>query len=266
MKIGTRILLFLLATFFWAPAAVAQATDYNKFGLSFGVFFSERETDTTVDTSLGAPGTNVDLEDDLGLDKSTSVFRLDGFYRFAPKHQINFSAFDLSRSASVQIQKEFVWDGTLYEIDTVVNSDFDLQIYKLDYTWRFLQREKWYLGLTGGLYVADFDIRLESNNVNPPDNDGLTAPLPVIGLRGEYSFSERWTFRADAEIFAFEYDDYDGSLYDLYAGVDYDFTEHFGMGIGINTLKMDIGVTKTSFAGNLDWQYTGALLFLKVEF
>ena len=76
---------------FAAPAAIAQTDDYDKFSLSLGVFFTDRETDTRIDTSLGAPGSDIDMEEILGLDKTDSVFRLDGVFRFAPKHQINSS-------------------------------------------------------------------------------------------------------------------------------------------------------------------------------
>ena len=206
------------------------------------------------------------MEEELGLDKTDSVFRLDGYYRFAEKHQINFSAFDLSREATTQIQKDISWNNTVFPIDTVLTSDFDVTIYKVDYTWRFMQRDKGYLGLTGGLYIADFDFDLFTTNVDLFDRSGATAPLPVIGLRGEYNFSEKWSFQADGEIFFFEYEDWDGSLYDVYAGLEYQWFEHMGIGVGVNAVKMDLGVTKTNLSGDLDWEYKGALVFVKFNF
>ena len=174
--------------------------------------------------------------------------------------------FDLSRSASAQIQADINWNGTVFLLDTVVDSDFDLTIYKAAYTWRFMQRDKAYLGLTGGLYIADFDMRLDAQSTSQLENDGATAPLPVLGLRGEYNFSEKWSFRASAEVFGFEYGDFDGSLHDFYAGLDYGFSEHMAVGIGINSVRMDLGFTKPNFVGDLDWQYDGALLYLKFDF
>ena len=88
----------------------------------------------------------------------------------------------------------------------------------------------------------------------------------MFGLRGEYSFSEKWSFRASGEIFIYESGDYDGSLYDFYAGVDYRLFEHVAVGIGINTVRMDIGVTKPNLTGDLDWRYEGGLLFFKFDF
>lgn len=265
----TRLIILLLQAIwmtFGAAAAIAQTDDFDKFGVSLGWFFTDRETDTRFDSTIGSPGTDVDLEEELGLDKSDSAFRVDGYYRFAEKHQINFSVFDLSREATTQIQEDISWDDTVFLLDTVLTTEFDLVIYKIDYTWRFMQRDKGYLGLTGGLYIADFDFDLFTTNVDLFDRSGATAPLPVIGLRGAYDFSERWRFRADGEIFFLEYEDFDGSLYDVYAGLEYSFSEHMGIGVGVNTVRMNLGLTKTNLSGDLDWEYTGALVFFRFNF
>jgi hypothetical protein len=259
-------LLFALWMIFEPSTVQAQTEDYDKFSIGLGVFFADRETDTRFDSSSGDFGSNVDLEEELGLSKSDSVFRIDGYYRFAPKHQVNFSAFDLSRSASRQIQVQVNWQDTVFPIDTVLNSDFDLAIYKIDYTWRFLQRDNSYLGLTGGLYIADFSINVFDHLTSRFGLSDATAPLPVIGLRGEYEFSEKWSFRANAEFFFFEYGDWDGSLYDIYAGVDYDLFKNMGIGIGVNSVKMNLGVTKPDLTGDLNVEYSGALVFIKFDF
>ena len=90
--------------------------------------------------------------------------------------------------------------------------------------------------------------------------------MPVIGLRGEYHISEKWSFRASGEIFAFAYGDFDGSLYDTYAGVDYQLFNRMAIGIGLNSVRMNLGVTKENASGKLDWDYNGGLVFLKFDF
>ena len=248
------------------PAAMAQADDDTKFSLSIGVFLTDRNSRTRVDGTAGLEGTPVDLERDLGFNRSDSVFRIDGYYRFNQKHRLDFSAFDLSRTSSKVIEKDIQWKDTLYPIDTTVDSKFDLTIYKLAYTWSFMQRDKGYLGLTAGLYVADFLTRLEGEAIGALESDGVTAPLPVFGLRGQYDFTEKLSFRASGEIFALEYEDYSGSFYDIYAGLDYQFFKHVAIGIGINAVELNIEITKDSFNGDIDWRYDGGLVFFKFDF
>lgn len=250
----------------YLPAASAQEEEFNKFSVSLGVFLTDRQSKSAVKGTTGDDGTIVDLESDLGLKRSDSVFRIDGYYRFNEKHRIDASWFDLSRSKTRVIDEEIEWGDTVYPINTTIASKFDLAIYKLAYTWSFMRRDKGYLGLTGGLYIASFGAALNATAIGSLESDSLTAPLPVFGLRGQYDFTDKVSFRASGEIFAIEYDIYDGSLFDFYAGIDYQLSEHVAIGVGINSVQLDIGIKKPSFDGNLDWRYDGGLLFLKFDF
>jgi hypothetical protein len=258
-------LLVIVATTTF-PLTAAQAADDDRFGISLGVFITERDSKTQVDGENPGSGTPIDLESDLGLDKSDSVFRVDGYFRFNEKHRLDFSVFDLSRTSVKQIDRDIEWDGETYPIDTDVSALFDLNIYKLAYTWSFLLRDKGYLGVTGGLYIADIGTTLAAESIGQVSGAGVTAPLPVIGLRGEYYLSDKWSLRGSAEFFAIEYGDYSGSLYDVFAGVDYQLFENMALGVGLNSVKLNVGVEKSGFNGDVDWRYDGGLVFVKFRF
>ncbi|MFL1484054.1 hypothetical protein [Marinobacter sp. LN3S78] len=256
---GTWLFMLLAVT------NTASAQDDPRFSISVGAFFTDRESQTRIDGEAGR-GTDVDLEDDLGLTKSDTVFRVDGYWRFAEKHRFDFSAFDLSRSSTKQIDKEIVWNDTTYPINSTVEADLDLTIYKAGYTWMFLKRNRSFLGATVGLYIADIGAELSTSGGGSVESDDLTAPLPIIGLRGEYRFADRWSLRGSGEVFAVDYGDYEGSLYDLFAGLDFSVTETIAIGVGVNSVKLDVGVSKDNFQGDIDWQYDGALAYLKFDF
>jgi hypothetical protein len=147
-----------------------------------------------------------------------------------------------------------------------VDTSQDLTIYKLAYTWSFLRRDKGYLGASAGLYVADIGASIAAESLGRATSGGVTAPLPVFGLRGQYDLSAKWSLRGSAEIFAIDYGDYNGSLYDVYAGLDYQLLEHVAIGVGVNSVKIDVGVRKSNFNGDFDWRYDGGLLFFKFDF
>ncbi len=260
-----RATLVLLLLSILPQQANAQSLDGDRFSLSLGVFITDRNTETRFDSPLG-DGTDTDFETDLGLDTSDSVFRVDGYFRISERHRVDFSLFDLSRNASRQIEKDIQWGDAFYNIDTIIVSKVDLAIYKLAYTYSLLQRDKGYLGATIGIHVTDAGVSLAEQNLGQAVVGELTAPLPVIGLRGEYALSDRWTFRASGEFFFVEYDNIDGSLVDLYAGFDYSILDDLSLGIGFNSVTLAVDSTKNSFSGALDWQYSGALVFLKFDF
>ena len=249
-----------------AGAAAAQTDEPPPFSVSLGVFFTDRDTDTRIDAATDT-GTEVDLEEDLGFDRSDSVFRLDGYWRFATNHRIDVSAFDLSRDAVKVIDRDITIGDTVYPIDTEVTGKLDLNIYKAAYTWMFRNEGRSFLGASAGLYIADIGTQFAGplGLVDREKND-ITAPLPVFGLRGAWQMSERWALRGSAELFVFEYDAFDGSLYDVFAGVDYSMTEKLSLGLGFNSVRFDLGFDDDRLHGAVDWSYAGGMLYLKFDF
>ena len=112
----------------------------------------------------------------------------------------------------------------------------------------------------------DSAISLAERNVGRVELASMTAPLPVIGLRGERYFGERWTLRGSGEFFAIDLDNVEGSLVDLYVGMDYKVLDRMSIGLGINSVTLDVDASKDSWQGVLDAEYAGGLLFLKFDF
>jgi hypothetical protein len=243
----------------------SETVDFDKWGLSLGVFVTKTDTQAQLKGEADQ-GSDVDLENDLGFDNSDTSFRVDGYYRFAEKHRVDFSVFDFSRNSRYVIDEEIEWQDEIYPINAELISNFDVTIYKVAYTYSFLQREKGYLGLTAGLYIADLDVGIKAAQFNRQSTGGVTAPLPVFGFRGEYQLSDKWLLRGSAEIFAFKYGDFSGSLDDIYVGIDYQLFEHTALGVGYNRVSFNLDVEKAAFNGSLDWQYSGGLVFVKFNF
>ena len=54
----------------------------------------------------------------------------------------------------------------------------------------------------------------------------LPAPLPVIGVRGGWAFAPNWYLEGAAQVFKVKISDYDGSWWDLRAGVTWMYNRH----------------------------------------
>jgi hypothetical protein len=260
-----RYLTLLACCILASPAANGGETDPSRFSLSLGGFFADRDTKIRLDGS-GGRGTTTDLEEDLGLDRRSRVFRVDGYFRIKGPHRLDFSVFDLSRSKRTQIDETIEWGDESFPVSATIDTEFDLEIYKAAYTYEFRRSDTGFLGITGGLYVAETASRLVEPNLGQRDIRALTLPLPVLGLRGERALTERWTFRASGEFFFLQYDDYKGSLGDLYAVFDYALNDNVSLGLGANSVQLNVRARKTDFDGRLKWRYSGALAFVKFDF
>jgi hypothetical protein len=49
-------------------------------------------------------------------------------------------------------------------------------------------------------------------------------------------------------------------------GLDFDISRNVAVGIGVNSVRMDIGIAQDDLNGDLDWEYDGALAYLKFDF
>lgn len=249
-----------------SPRAGAQETPNSERGsILFGAFVTDRDTTTRLDSAFGE-GTDLDLEDDLGLESSMSVARLGGYYWLGPRHRLDASYFDLSRSATRPIEETIDFGDRTFTVDTVIETENDLAILKADYTFAALMRARGFLGITGGLYVAQMKLSLTAPELGSAESESLTAPLPVIGLRGDHAIGRRFTLRGAAQWFGVETDDVSGTLRDFYVGADYGFGERVAVGLAYNAVTMSLGAEEEhGFRGRVDWGYDGLLLYFKVD-
>ena len=247
-------------------ACIAEEAAPNKWGFSVGAFLTDQDMNTEFQTTPPGDGFDIEFEKELGLDSSLSVFRLEGFYRFADRHRLDFSVFDLSRSASAVLDSEFQWKDTVYAASVPVDTDFDLFIFKAAYTYELARNEWGYFGLTGGFYVADIKLVLATPSTGEGEVGSATVPLPVIGVRGDYSLSKRWQLLGSAEIFFIDTAGIHGSLVDVLLGIDYRLKKNTAIGIGYNSVVMDIDATEKALRAKLEWDYSGAIAYLKFRF
>ena len=270
MTPSSRLLIASLLVL--APAAgLAQDERYpdGRSGIILGWFITDRDTETRFDSDSGR-GTDIQMEDDLGLESSMTVGRLGGYFWMKPRHRLDFSVFDLSRTASRRIDETIEFGDETFSINTLITSTFDLTITKIDYTFAPLSRPGGYLGFNAGFYIAATEVSLAASGQNVQatrESEDLTAPLPVFGLRGEFEVTDRITLGGAAQFFKIEIDDTSGSLRDIFIGADYSLGENYAVGLAYNDVSMSIkSEEEGGFRGSLDWGYDGWLIYFKAGF
>jgi hypothetical protein len=260
-----------------AGPACAQAEDSgdlltDRFVISLGTYLLSTDTQVRLNGSAGTVGSNVDLKRDLGLHDSTR-FRLDGSWRFAKRHQVTVLYFDNVSSTTHAIDRELTIRDTVYPVNAELTSKIKFNIAELIYQYSFLRGPTYDIGASAGIHLIKFDLSIsglgtvggQGGSISQQSAD-TTAPLPVFGLHGLWEFYPQWYLDARAQYFGLKYQQYDGHLWDLRATATRMFGRHFGVGLGWDSFRTDVGISSTSFNGNLQWGYSGLQLFVTAAY
>ena len=233
----------------------------DRWTLEVGAYAPNVKTTAHFDSVTLGAGTSVNFEQDLGLDDRKVNAQVLGRVRLGERWRIEAEYFGLNRSATSTISRTINWGGNIYPIGSVVTSQFDSDIYRLSGGYSFIKDAQAEFGVALGLHTTDFVVSLAATGVGAKTADTF-APLPTIGVYGSYAFTPRWMLSGRVDYFSLSYDDYDGSLVNAVAAVDYRFARNFGVGLGYRYVDYDLDVTKSSFTGGVKYQFSGPMLYL----
>jgi len=282
IKVGLIPVMFVLLLGFLGPWAFAHdpseeeprdPRSYRGGSLRLGAFWTGQVDTSIILRSAGDPvGLYIDLSKDLKLSESVTVPRGWFTYRFSRRHQVNFSFFQIRRESRFELEKTIEIGEHVIPEGSFAEAFSNVQVYKASYTWLFYDRDKVVLGVSFGLNVIDFDVGLNAALGPQPaaedqirETAGVTAPLPVLGLRLAYRVTPKLGLVVAADLLDVEYGKYGGTFRDFYAILDWRFSKHVSIGGGINSLNLDLELEEEVFA-SIRRNHRGAIVFLGVHF
>jgi hypothetical protein len=172
---------FPAAAQFRPPSAAAPAVG-ERYNVEAGLTFWSPEPDLIISSeSLGIPGGDIDLREDLGIvEKRIRELRL--VLRPATKHKFRFNYLPMSYEAESVVRREFIFNGQRYRVGLPVNTEAKLTTYRFGYEYDFFYRDRGYVGVLVDLKYTDVEVALDS----PIGREFTTAvaPIPGIGVVG----------------------------------------------------------------------------------
>lgn len=201
---------FIGGTFSLSLLAADLGT-WERFAVQVGAFVTDRVTKLSLDATNKREGTEVDFEDDLGLDDKNTVARLDGFYRYGRRSRVDFSYYDLDRRATRNATIRIRFGDEIFRRGDTITTVFKLDIFKVAYTYSFYRSDKLDIGISPGLHLMDIGTRLTESNGDSYEGKSY-APFPVLGVRVGYQITPKWLFKASSEWFGIETSKDDGRI------------------------------------------------------
>jgi len=234
----------------------------DKYMLRLGAYIVDG-ADTQFSVSKNGLGTVIDYSRDLGGDSRDTIPRIDAYYRFNPRHRIDFTSFSIDRKGTreLAIDPPIVIDGEDFSGDTL-NSDIKYTLYKLGYGYSFYHSEKVELTITAGLNFTTYDFTFSNDAGDKAESAGFTAPLPMFGLRMGYAITPKWSVNYVAESFFIEFEDkIKGALINYELNTEYKLFKNFAIGAGLARIGSNVDVNDDDYSGKISDSYRGYTVF-----
>lgn len=262
--VAVSVFLFSLSV----PAGAEEEKRADRFMLRFGGYkIQNADTIGRLDANNLPVGTYVDFRDTLGGEDGSTVFRLDGIYRFNDRHAIGFSWYDVKFSGSTVLGQEIVWNGVTYPATTPVNSELKFDVYKVNYQYSLFHNEQAELGASFGLHVMKTFFSIDAPGINQSENVAVTAPMPVFGLFANYQFTPRLSAYYNIQTFFIDYEGkVRGGLQDFLLGLEYRLLRHVAVGTAYNRFALNVKVKGDNQTIYVDSSWNGLMLYGAVYF
>src|SRR5262245_4769867 len=176
MKLFARIrasaAMALIATTIFASHAADEAAapegekrkflPWEKGSLKFGGFVAAFDSTLAFGVNHAA-GVTFNAEELFGLDTSLTVLRAEAMYRpgRSLRHQLDFSYSAYHRDGHATLDQDIEINGKPYPVGAKVESVFNFDIIRGDYTYAILQDERMRIALGLGVYAVPLEYGLK---------------------------------------------------------------------------------------------------------
>lgn len=245
-----------------AQSRVQRVNLYDKFQFSLSLTDVILNSDLRVDGS-GGNGTDVDAEDDLGMDKHKLQPR--GAMRWRPgrRHEIEAGYQFARRSADRRLERDITIGDSVFTVGADVSTSFNTDQAFLAYRFAFMAKERTQVGLSLGLGALFLDLGLEAQIAGRPIavSKSVTGPLGSLGLYGRFLSGDRWYFELEGRYVAVSIDRFDIDVLEGGAAVRYHLSEPIGLELGWAFSAIQVVVNPKEFQGGREGILSGKVKY-----
>ncbi len=218
------------------------------------------------DSSAGIPGSEINLEDMLGLPDEKTIMQFDAIYRFGDFHRIELGYFDVARSGIATLQDAFTFGDETFVAGTTVNSSAETKILRLAYAFSLINDPQKELGFMAGLHYSTLTTDIFAPATGQREGTDVDVILPVIGAHGSIAIGKEASLGLRLQLFRMDFDRYKGVLTYITLDLQRRFGDNFSVGLAYNYYGMNLDSKDDSFTGAIEVRHRGPALFISAGF
>jgi len=189
-------------------------------------------------------------------------------WRFTKNWSFQGTYWNTDSESEKTLTEDFEFQDQVFQAGSFVRSEFDTSITRLFWGRSFFRRPSTGWGVGLGLHLLNIDALVEGQILALPgpglefrrETASASVPLPNLGIWYMHSWSPKWVVMTRLDWLDITVEEFSGSLYDLSVGVNYQMSDHFGIGLAVNAFRLDVQVDGTDWRGGLLTEQIGPRL------
>jgi len=221
---------------------------FDKFQVSGGSALLLLNTDIRVDAANGDAGTEIDAEDDLGLDVSKPFGRLGVRWRPWRRHSFDVNYQWIRRGATYEIERDITWGDTTFNAGASLRPRLNSDVLGLTWRWAIHQTDRWQVGPAIGIGLYFFEAGIEGtavaggSSVNFDESVDQLGPTASLGVFSHHRLADELYAELDARALYVSIDRFSGTVLEIGATARWFLADWVGLtgGYALSGVRVDV--------------------------
>lgn len=249
-------------------AAAAEGED--RFTLRLGAMNAEAES--RVSGRAEFLGDTYEYESDRFDIGSNVVPRIEGTWRLAERHRLQFNYFRYDEDQRETLREDVTFGGTTFPAGSFAELDTRFDLGSVTYDFAVIETPTVSVGLQIGAMSAGLRgrLRAESGDDSFRVRESERGTAPVVGARFSSNTEDgTWRFVAQGQYLDADwgdFGDYDGNIARANALVEYRFTPRVGAFVGYDWFELDVSRNREDVSVGLEQRFHGPMAGITLAF
>ena len=249
----------------------------DKFVFTGGLFFPENSVKITVNGNVINEG--IDFGKTFDIKNYQSTLNMGFQWRFKKRWKLVAEYYQINNTTEATLDEPLVWGD--YTFDGAIKLGTKAGVMRALVGWIASQGPKHEFGVGLGAHGMIFSAFIEGfGTITGPDGEDTTnfskqaveavLPLPDIGIWYYWTPTHRWMLTADLDWLYMSIGEYNGGLWDVKGGVQFQVVKFFGVGVNYRYYTANLEVNQSDDIG--DWRgsvrvtYNGPMVLVNFNF
>ena len=237
----------------------------DRLRVEVGLWNASIDSSLRSDTTAQQPGTELDGESDAGLSDHGLMADIELALLPGEHHVFRVNGLSSHRTGSAVLTRNVQFDGNNYLIGDLVKSTLNADMLGVGYAYRIFRMPRFELDAGVDVQISSVEANVFVPKRQFRESDAGVAPVPLLDIETRVEVLPKWQLQARYRWLGGSAGDTRGHYLDWQAGVQWQFSQHLGLGLHYRALGLRVDSQATSLPGAVRIDYRGAQLAFRAS-